>query len=322
MFMIYINGKEFSYMKKIVIGICTYKRNDLLDICLNYLDKMVLPAGISVEIVIVDNSPEAMAKTLVEAKKLGHGIKLHYFSFLGKGIAAVRNKVLTEVLKLNPDYIAFTDDDQYPCENWLMELYTKLTETGADVVSGPVLPSFINTNFEPLAVPDWIKNNSRFEGKSKRADGVLCNTASTNNVLLKTEILDKMDYWFDESYLKMTGEDIDFFDRIHELGFKIVWCKNAAVYEIVDPKRCTIKFLWRRNYNNGYLKIYNKKKKNCLKPIHIITSFSNLILFLIVLPLSIFCGLTVFFEMFGKLAFSLGSFVSLFKSKALVHYKD
>lgn len=309
-------------MKKVVIGICTYKRNELLNICLDYIDKMTLPKDIMVEIVVVDNSPEAMAKNLVETKILERGVKLYYFSFLGKGIAAVRNKVLEEVLKLNPDYIAFTDDDQYPCENWLLELYAKLAQDGADVVSGPVLPNFVDANFKPLDVPDWIKNNSRFEGKSKRADGVICKTASTNNVLFKTEILNRMDYWFDESYMKMTGEDIDFFDRIYALGFKIVWSKDAVVHEIIDPRRCTVKFLWCRNYNNGYLKIFNKKKKHCLTPLNFFECIVNLLFYGILLPVSILGGLTFFFEIFGKVAFSLGAFISLFKSKALVHYKD
>lgn len=313
-------------MKKIVIGICTYKRNELLDICLRHIEKLCLPQNVQLEIVVVDNSHDAQAKDLVESRvfagSAGSCSKIHYSSFTGKGIAAVRNETLRQVRKLSPDYIALIDDDEYPGENWLIELYERITTSGADVVTGPFLPAFVDTNFQSLDVPSWIKNNSLFEGKSKRADGVFCETARTNNVMFKAEILDKLDFWFDERYLYMTGEDLDFFDRINTLGYKIVWCKNAPVFDIINPKRCTLSFIWDRNFNNGYLRIFNKKKKNNLKFIHYPESFFNLFMYAVIFPISLICGLTIFCEMFGKVAFSLGAVLSLFKKETIVHYKD
>lgn len=311
-------------MKKVVIGICTYNRNESLKICLDRISSMKKPDDIVLDIVVVDNSAASVAqKVLVNAAGVGGASAgVHYFSFHGVGIAAVRNEVLRRVKELNPDYVALIDDDEFPCENWLYELYTRIENTDADVVSGPVVFNFVNTDFEPLKVPSYIKNNACFEGKNKRADGRLCKTASTNNVLFKAEILDRLSYWFDEGYLHMTGEDIDFFDRIYKLGCKIVWCKNACVNEFVNPKRCSLAFIWKRSFNNGYLKIFNRKKDRKCDVKTCLMAFFNLIIFTLSFPLSIVCGLTIFFNAFGKFAFSLGAFISLFKSEALVHYKD
>ncbi len=316
-------------MKKVVVGICTYNRNDLLNLCLDRIYSVQLPKDVHLDVIVVDNSAEAAAKDLVEQKARvlvngggGDPLKLHYFSFHGKGIASVRNEVLRRAKVLQPDYIAFIDDDEFPSENWLVKLYSRIENSDADVVTGPVVYNFIDVNLNPLNVPDWIKNNSYFKGKYKRPDGHICMTASTNNVLFKTALLDKMEYWFDERYQMMTGEDIDFFERIHRLGYKILWVKDAIVNEVVSPNRCNFKYIWKRNFNNGYLRIFNKKKNDRLQVKHYFGTILNALIFLLLFAFSIFGGLTTFSNCYGKLAFSMGAFVSLFKSKAFVFYKD
>jgi len=203
-----------------------------------------------------------------------------------------------------------------------MELYTRLVNTDAGVVTGPVVYNFLDTNLQPLNAPDWIKNNSYFKGKYKRPDGHICMTSSTNNVLFKAEILDKMDYWFDENYGMMSGEDIDFFERVYRLGYKIIWVKNAFVNELVNPNRCNLKYIWNRHFNNGYLRIFNKKKYHRLQLRHYFETVLGFFALILFCPLSIIGGLTRFSNAYAQTAFSAGAFVSLFKSKTLVHYKD
>ena len=305
-------------MEKIVIGICTYNRNELLNICLDKISVMKIPDNVSIEVVVVDNSAESIAADVVKSKTLN----IHYFSFHGKGIASVRNEVLRQAVKLKPDYIAFIDDDEYPDENWIFELYTRLIATKSDVVTGPVVYNFVDTNFNQLKVPFWIKKNAYFKGKYKRPDGHICRTASTNNVLFKVSILDKLAYWFDEKYQMMTGEDIEFFERVYNLHYTILWVKKAVVNEIVSPERCTLKYIWKRNFNNGYLRIFNKRKFNRLELRHYYETVLGFLFFLCIFPFSIICGLTKLSNMYGKTAFSFGALVSLFKSQTLVHYKD
>lgn len=329
-------------MEKIVIGICTYYRNELLNLCIDRILSMNDGGGgkllsgsendisvikdeckpFAVEVVVVDNSPEMTAKELIDKKNVTANLKIHYFSHLGKGIASVRNRVLKESMALNPDYIAFIDDDEYPDENWIFNAYKAFAKYNADVVTGPSILRFVDSKLNELKVPGWIKNNSRFKFKrTRRQSGFLCKTAATNNVMIKAEVLRKMGFWFDESYKKMTGEDVDFFGRVYDLGYRIVWCKEAVVYGIADITRCNWKYIWRRNYNNGYLKIFSKKKNGKFNIINGIMVFLNLFIFTLIFPFSIVLGLTIFFEAFGKLAFCCGALVSLFKKDAIVHYK-
>ncbi len=55
-------------MKKVVVGICTYNRNDLLNLCLDRIYSVQLPKDVHLDVIVVDNSAEAAAKDLVEQK--------------------------------------------------------------------------------------------------------------------------------------------------------------------------------------------------------------------------------------------------------------
>ncbi len=309
-------------MSKIVIGICTYNRNDFLNVCLDNLLRIKVPADAQVEIVVVDGSKNGIAEELVNSKNAVQKFKFHYFAYCSKCIAAARNKVLKEVRELEPDYILFIDDDEFPGEDWLVNLYEFMLNSDAAVVTGPSLVKFVDEKLNEVAVPCWMSKNSIFRRKPHRKNGHECATCATNNVLIKAEVIEKLDLWFDETYQRMTGEDLDFFSRVCEAGYKILWCKDAHATELIGAKRANLKFILDRNYNNGYLRIFNKRKNNRLNLLHIAETLFNLVLFALLLPFSLLCGPVVFVEMFGRLFFAYGAFVSLFRVETLVHYKN
>ncbi len=309
-------------MSKIVVGICTYNRNKMLNICLDKLVEMKIPADVQVEVVVIDGSRNFAAKELVLSKNVEGKIKFYYFSFLAGCIAAARNKVLKEVKALNPDYIAFIDDDEYPDENWLVNSYGLLHETGAKVVTGPSVAKFVDDDLQEVSVPAWLSKNSIFRRKPNRKNGHVCTTCATNNVLVRADVIDELGLSFDETYKRMTGEDLDFFSQISAAGHKIVWCRDAIAYEFIGAKRANLRFILDRNYNNGYLKIFSKRKNNCFSCFNIVETLVNLFVFALIFPFSVFLGPVVFVEALSRVVFAYGAFVSLFKGETLVHYKD
>jgi len=305
-------------MKKIIIGICTHYRNEYLKICIEKINSMEIPTDSNIEIVIVDNTKESFAKNLIENLTNDY-FPIHYFSFDGIGIASVRNKVLDICVSLDPDYIAFIDDDEYPCQDWLINLLNQIDNSNANIVSGPVISKFVDNNLNEINPPKHITQNPLFNLHQKRKTGKLCNSCSTNNVLFKANIL-KPENKFDESFNKMSGEDLDFFEKLSANGNSIIWCKEAFVTEQVPPNRSNIKYLLKRSFNNGYLKTFSKKKTKNFKSKHVFNAMLNIIIFHIILPFSYITGLTNGTKILCQCAFSWGTFCSIFNSKTYDFY--
>lgn len=301
--------------KKVLIGICTYKRNFLLENCLKELEKINIPYDTMLEIVVADNSEQEEAKELVEKIGKNYLFKLNYFSEKKHSIAAVRNKILRESLNLTADYVAFIDDDEYPDKNWLIELCKTIDKYECDVVSGDVTQIFDKN------ISKSIKENYLFKNKKNRKTGDIRQTACSGNVIFSTKLIKEKDLYFDENYGLMTGEDLNYFEKANDLGYKIVWCEEAIVFEIVEKKRQNLKYILARNFNNGFLKIFNQKKKNKNIFILIFKILINLLVFSILLLLSIFTGRKNFYNVLGKLFFTYGEFYSILRKVPIEHYQ-
>jgi len=70
----------------------------------------------------------------------------------------------------------------------------------------------------------------------------------TNNVLIKGEIIRKLDYIFDNRFALTGGEDTEFFQRLTIMGYKIAWSDEAIVEELVSPHRMNLLWILKTNY--------------------------------------------------------------------------
>jgi cellulose synthase/poly-beta-1,6-N-acetylglucosamine synthase-like glycosyltransferase len=117
-------------------------------------------------------------------------------------------------------------------------------ETGADAVTGPVLP-----RFERRPMP-WIEQGGFF-APTRRPTGARLDTAYTNNALVRGRALAEQDELFDASFTLGVGEDAELFGRLAARGFRIVWADDALVYESVPPERACTRWLLRRGFAVG-----------------------------------------------------------------------
>lgn len=234
--------------EKIIIGIGTYKRNELLTKTLEHINRLTPINNCKIEVVISDNNPDKSAYKVFEKINVDFSHKIYYVHEPEKSIAAVRNAVLQKAIEVNADYIAFLDDDEYTEPDWLLELFKTMKEFNADGATSAVIPV---CNGQKLPLAHNIK---------RRKHGSIRKICITNSVLFKTDIVKNSDIWFDTDFGLMTGEDIDFFNRATNLGYKFVWCDKALIYDYIPPERCTLEWSLDRTFNNGYLKIFNLKK--------------------------------------------------------------
>jgi GT2 family glycosyltransferase len=229
--------------QRVAICIASYRRPQGLHALLGGLDAQRFEGERpEIVLVVVDNDAEESARPVCEDARRWLSLQLRYAVEPRKGIPFARNATLRHAG--DADWLAFIDDDEIPDPRWLDTLMRVQRETGADVVTGPVLPRFA----EPP--PAWIADGGLFE-QPHYATGTPLHTAYTNNALLRRSRLDDLDRLFDERLTLGVGEDADLFERLALRGARIVWADEAIVHETVPAARANARWLLRRGYVCG-----------------------------------------------------------------------
>ena len=129
----------------------------------------------TVSVVIVDNDPEESARAAVEGRRSEMPWNMLYAGEPRRGIPFGRNTAVRTAGDV--DFIAFLDDDETADAAWLTELLRVQRDTGADVVTGTVLPVF---EADP---PPWARQGRFFE-RQRFTTGHRLTYARTSNVLI------------------------------------------------------------------------------------------------------------------------------------------
>lgn len=225
--------------QKVTIAVLTYKRpGDLVVALPQLLDQLATVVGES-EVLVIDNDPEASARTTVE----GHAdSRLRYAHEPKPGIAAGRNRALDEAA--DSDIVVFIDDDERPVDNWLAALLEVHGRDRPAAVVGPVESEF--------AVPPdpWIVAGGFFT-RRRPSTGTVVDVAATNNLLLDVAQLRELDLRFDERFGLSGGSDTLFSRELVRRGARMVWCAEAMVVDAVPAERVTRSWVLRRSFRSG-----------------------------------------------------------------------
>lgn len=197
-----------------------------------------------VEVVIVDNDPCASARPVVDRARDEFPWPLRYEVEPRRGIPFARNRAVAVALASGADHVAFIDDDEMPEPGWLDELLRVQRSTGAEVVTGPVVPVFA----EPP--PRWAVEGRFFE-RPRFTTGEAIRYARTSNVLIAAGALAPHPRPFHEGFALSGGSDTHFFMRARLEGRRIVWADEAVVRELVPASRVDPAWLRRRAYRRG-----------------------------------------------------------------------
>ena len=134
----------------------------------------------------------------------------------------------------------------------------------ADVVFGPVYP-----DLDPSQRNDGALISQTFTQSSDRPTGTVIKpvsplrvllrrpycyrTMATNNVLLDKSSCVASEEPFAPALGRSGGEDVLFFHNLHLSGKRIVWCREAVVFEHLPPERLRIDYILRKRYRNGQI---------------------------------------------------------------------
>lgn len=248
-------------MNKIVITIPTYKRPEMLRKLLLSIKDCRLDKSLigDVTIIVVDNDIEKTAEKVVtnflqENTDVEH---FKYHSYAEKGLSKVRNEMLRKAFELNPDFIVFVDDDEYVTAEWLNEMMKVMINNNADLVRGPALAQMAENT------PDYI---SCWFSREEYPDNCELHTLTSGNLMMRRTTLQKFGIWFDLRFNTTGSEDSYFGRQMQKKGAKIYWAAKAIAYEIIPPKRTTLRWLMMRNYRSaGTFTYILKVEKESLK---------------------------------------------------------
>lgn len=224
------------------VCICTFKRPRQLATLLHKLPAQNTDGLIRLEAVVADNDSAQSARPVVEDFARTAGFPVTYCSQPHPNIALTRNLAIE---RAQGRYIAFIDDDEFPDNNWLLQLYQTLHQYQAAGALGPVLPYF------EAAPPPWLVRG-RFCDRPRFRSGVILESTQTRtgNVLFDRQILPAGEPPFRPEF-GHGGEDVDFFQRMIGRGCKFVWCDEAVVHELVPPQRWTRSYILKRALLRG-----------------------------------------------------------------------
>lgn len=248
----------------ISIIIPTYNRKNDLKRCLESIFAQNYPKNAFEVIVVDDGSSDETENLLKEFTK--QYLNLRYFRQKNKGPAAARN---LGVDKSVGEIIGFIDDDCAIDGEWIrLMVESHRLDDQAAVVGGLTLVA----NEKTTVLVSQFLSNCSIESDISGARQVIF--FPTCNVSFKRKVL--TDHKFDEKFPLPGGEDLEFFWRLFNEGYKLVWNKKIIVIHF----RChsTINFIRQAFiYGRGNLLVqYIHKNHPLLKEIKV----ANPILFI------------------------------------------
>jgi glycosyltransferase involved in cell wall biosynthesis len=285
-------NKSFDH---ITVCICTYKRAELLTNLLTKFENQQCENKFTYSIVIVDNDHNESAKETVLKFKKQSEQNIDYYCEPVQNIALARNKA---VQMAHGDYIAFIDDDEYPKNNWLLQLYDAANLYKADGILGPVKSSF------KTSPPKWIIKGQVFERESFKTGTQLKNPKymRTGNLFLSLQSFPGLTNPFKSEYGRTGGEDVDFFRTQLLENKRFYWCDEAIVHEIIPNGRLRRSYLLKRALLRG---VVNAKNTSIISH-DMLKSFIAIIIYLISSPFIILIGHHIFMNNLIKTCDHLG----------------
>lgn len=238
---------------EITIGIITQEhRTPGLRKLLHHLKPVIERHSGSIELIIANNSGAAANSKISEsisASEIPRYCPITLIDSPQNNIATGRN-ILLNASRYR--LIAFLDDDEYPCADWLIHLVAIMKKCNAAVVAGPVPVIF------HASAPRWV-HHVDLHNVNGRSNAHPIENTGTGNVLLNMQVIGELR--FDEKFGKSGGSDTDFFLRVRANGGVIYWASEAIAYEDIPESRSTASYLIHRFIKQGenYRKINHER---------------------------------------------------------------
>lgn len=237
-------------MDLVSIVIPTLNRQHSLARALASARRQVVPADVRVEVIVIDNSADGSARSVVDALSASPGWPLRYLSEPRPGVANARN---SGVAAATGRWVAFLDDDEEAGADWLAHLVRVARTSGADAVFGPVIAKADGATEIGALAPYF----SRSIVKPDAADITdLCAYLGTNNSMFDRLRCLGGQTPFDTSLNESGGEDSLLLKELVRDGRRFAWAAGAEVTEWAALRRLNWAYIRKRKFLSGQIRVF------------------------------------------------------------------
>ena len=218
-------------MTTVNIIVCTRNRCRSLDETLSAIDRLEVPGGLSVEVVVVDNGSTDETPGRVERRHLRMAA-LRLLRVPVGGKAAALNAALASTAG---DLVLLLDDDVRPREDWLRRITEPLLERRLDAVAGAVvIPAHLQRCWMERPHRVWLASSEGLDPTAPDS-AIGANMGFARRVLAGVPQFDPrlgpggLGLW----------EDTLFSMQLKAAGYSLGLAADAVVEHHFDPERLT-----------------------------------------------------------------------------------
>jgi glycosyltransferase involved in cell wall biosynthesis len=219
----------------------TFNRQAMLKKTLNSLLEADVPAGLHVQVTVVDNNSKDQTRKVVEDDMGRFEGRLQYVFEAKQGRSSALNRGIRST---TGDLVGMIDDDEEIDSQWYTQIYQAFRAGDIDFIGGPYKPSWgakppgwLPMNY--LGVIGWIDGGDKVVAYDDKYPGMLMG----GNAVLTRKILDKVGFY--KTSLSRTGkrllagEDDDMYQRLLAADAKGFYLPGLIIYHYIPPERLT-----------------------------------------------------------------------------------
>ncbi len=233
----------------------TYNRAEFLSGTLDSVAALHIPAGVDVELLVIDNNCTDNTADLVAHGAGALPFPVRHIIESQQGLCFGRNRGIAEA---RYEHLGYLDDDIRVAADWIRGYFEAVNEYGADAVVGPVFPLFLQEKPQYLQgkVLDGICSPY-----SRRGDEILvlpersahelpgCNFGVTRAAAREVQGFDnRLDRVGNQL---LAGGDFDFGHRLVRAGKRTVYHPSCSIEHIIIPEKLEKSYLRKRAVGTG-----------------------------------------------------------------------
>lgn len=230
-------------MRDVAVVIPTLRRPAMLERALRSVFAQVGSLDRIAAVVVADNDPEGSAAAVIDRLRPEAPVPLTYAHAPVPGVATARNVGLAAA---DAPLIAFLDDDEAASPGWLTALLQAQSQTGADVLFGPIRGRV------PEGTGWTTAYLERFFGRDGPTESGLTDQihGCGNSLMVRATALPGPAP-FDAAMDQTGGEDDRLFTALQARGGRFGWAAEAWVDEFAPPDRATLNYALLRAFAYG-----------------------------------------------------------------------
>lgn len=225
----------------------TYNRTEQLVVCLQSLAKLAYPRS-RFEIIVIDDGSDVFLNTTI--KPFQELVNLTLIRQQNCGPASARNSGAEAACG---KFLAFTDDDCSPSEDWLTRLEARFETFPNCMFGGFTVNSLRQNIFSTTSqlIVDLVYDF--YNQKPNQATFI-----TSNNMAMPKALFDEIG-GFDTSFPKAAAEDRDLCDRWLHSNYKIIYAPEVKVYH---SHKLTFFGYWKQHFNYGRGACHYRRLRN------------------------------------------------------------